>query len=247
MENLEQNLETYGLDSRESQIYVFLLKNKDIPVTLIQKETVLPRATIYKILDKLSHKGLVTSWTKNNVRHYSAESPHILEKTIENRRLALNEVMPELTRLFGINTKNPTSKLYIGKDGVKTAYEIILEKLKQHRKTRILVYTDGGLVEILPKFYTEWKKKRDQTGAFTELLTPAKLSIERGYQSDPFREVRYMQGDLPFKGSFNVVDSLVIFFSFKEENTYSVVIDSPVIAEMMTGIFKYFWNTLGNR
>ena len=244
MNNLEQNLEVFGLDRKEARIYVFLLEHKDVPVTHIQKETLIPRATIYAVLDSLKKKGFVSDWLKNGVRHYSAESPKQMQNLLEQKSNALEEVMPELSRLFSIDSKNPTVKLYTGVDGVKNVYEIILERLKQEKIPKIYVYTDGKLLQRLPRFFREWRKRRTKTKAFTELIAPYSLENDPDHRTDPFRETRVIKGEMPFVGAFNICGSLVAFFSLKEENTYSVVIDSPIIAEMMTGIFKYVWNGL---
>jgi len=244
MNDIEQNLELFGLEKKEARIYLFLLKNKDTPVTAIQKETLIPRATIYKVLDVLKKKGFVSDWLKNGVRYYSPENPKQMKKVLENKNSALDEIMPEMLRLFNIDTKNPNVRLYTGEDGIKTVYEILLEKLKGKKNSRIYVYTDGDLVRILPRYFREWKKRRDQTKAFTELIAPESLENDPSHKSGPFRETRVFRGQLPFVGSFNICDSLTILFSFKKENTYSVVIDSPIIAEMMTGIFKYMWDGL---
>ncbi len=244
MDKIEQSLIKYGLSQRETRVYLFLLKNKDIDVTTIGKSLSYPRATVYKTLDDLKTKNLVSSWVKNGIRHYYAENPKTIEKDAQEKMEMIKEIIPDLSLFFGTVTKNPKIFLYEGTNGIKNAYDMLLEKISTKKNLRMYVYTDGELIPKLPRFFKEWRKKRLVAPATSQIIIPESFLSSSDYKSDAHRETRVIKGESPMVGTFNICDSLVLFFSYKEGNMYSIVIDSPVIAEMMTGIFKYVWNSL---
>jgi len=241
---MEQNLISYGLSPRETKIYLFLLQNKDVSITYIGKALSYPRATIYKTLDELKRKNLVSSWTKNGIRHYIAENPKTLEKTATEKMEKIKEILPDLSKLFGSNIKNPKVLLYEGETGIKNAYEILLNKLEGNKNGRIYIYSDGELIPQFPRFFKEWRKRRLKINATSQIIVPKSFLNSPDYSNDGFRETRAIEGESPIEGTFNICDSLVIFFSYQDSNMYSVIIDSPIIAKMMLGIFKYVWNGL---
>ena len=74
--SLIKKLEKYGLNEREAKVLVSLYSNRDATSFKISKETGIPKTTVYDILDSLLNKKLVSSWKKNNVTYYFAESPN---------------------------------------------------------------------------------------------------------------------------------------------------------------------------
>ncbi len=244
MKELRNNLEVFGLDPREIKLYTFMLSHKDLPAYKISEETSIPRTTVYKTLESLEKQGFVSKWTKNGVKHFSAESPERLNSLLKRKQEALNEVLPELLSMFQTQSIYPSAKLYLGKEGAKYAFEMILEKIKMEKIRELYVYSDNLLTEQLPQFFKNWRARKNKLGTFTYLIVPHGTELNENYRSDQFRETRIMSKDFPFNGSVDVCGSLVVFYSFYENDVYSIVIDSPIVAHMLTNFIKYIWSTL---
>jgi sugar-specific transcriptional regulator TrmB len=245
MTNLAKNLELFGFDSREIKIYIFLLSNKDLPVYKIATEIGLPRTTVYKILESLRKQGFVSSWIKNGVKYFSAESPERLNDLIQKKQEALKEAMPEMLSMFDSKSIYPKAKLYFGKEGVKHAFEMLLDNLKTNKTPIIYAYTDNMLTKQFPVFFKEWRERKNKaTNAFTQLIVPFGTSMDKDYLTDQHRETRVMPKDFSFTGAVDICDGLVLFFSFHEKEVYSIVIESPIVSDMLTKLFKYIWKTL---
>lgn len=247
MNDLNKNLEILGLETREIKVYTFLLSNKDVPAYAIASGTQIPRSTVYKILDSLQSQGLVSKWTKNSVKHFSAENPNKLQNIIAMKKEAVDNAMPLLTSLFTKDSIYPSTKLYIGKDGVKHVFEMLLTKIKDEKIKRIYVYSDYLLTERFPKYFDDWRQRKNKTGSYTQLIVPFGTPMTDDYSSNEFRETRVMPEKFSFLGSLDICGSLCSFFSFKDKEVYSIVIDSPIVAEMLTKIFQYMWETLDKK
>lgn len=244
MKELRRNLEIFGLDSREIKIYTFMLSHKDLPAYKIASETSIPRTTVYKTLESLEKQGFVSKWIKNGVKHFSAESPNRLNALIKRKQEALNEIMPDLMSMFTTQSIYPSAKLYLGKEGAKYSFELILDKIKTERLREIYVYSDSLLTKQLPQYFKKWRERKNKTEAFTYLIVPYGTELNEDYRSDKLRETRIMPKDFIFNGSVDVCGSLVVFYSFYEGDVYSIVIDSPIVAHMLGKFIKYIWETL---
>jgi sugar-specific transcriptional regulator TrmB len=247
MRKIINNLDIFGLDQKSSKVYLFLLENKDLPAYKISKETNIPRTTVYKILDNLEKQNIVSSWNKNNVKHYSAENPERLKEIINNRTKALEEIFGDLKDLYKNDKNYPKTKVLTGKDGIKTAFNHIYETMVDQKIKRVYVFSEPQLTEALPKFFVKWREKKNKkTNAFTQMIVPSGVSKMKNYQSDNYRETREMPSSFPFDGSIDIIGDNIYFFSFKEKEVYSIIIESSIVAKFYTDMFKYIWSTLEN-
>ncbi|MBP6974391.1 MAG: hypothetical protein KBB54_00425 [Candidatus Pacebacteria bacterium] len=247
MHNLKEPLSRYGLDKNEIEIYLFLLKNKDVPAYFISKGTSIPRTTVYKILEGLEKKALVSAWLKNGTKHFSAENPNTILRDLKQKETEITSILPDLSNLFSLSSIHPSTKLYLGKEGCQQAFETILDIVKSQKIKCIYAYSDSEVTSLFPKFYKEWRLRKNKTDAFTQLIVPAGTpTTSEEYRSDSFRETRILPNKYSFSGSINICGTYTIFFSFNEKEPYAVVVDSKIITDMLTQFFVYTWDSLEN-
>lgn len=244
MKTIIESLNNYGFSQNEALLYSHLLENQDTPAYAVSQKTGIPRTTVYKTLESLSKQGFVSSWIKNGVRHFSAENPETLHRLLKSKEHSIEQALPEMMDLFNLRTTHPSSKLYEGKEGVKQVFEQLLETINHRKIKQIYVFSDNNITEQIPKYYKEWRERKNKTGTFTYLIVPNGTPMTDDYKSYETRETRIMPESFPFEGGVNIVGSFVAFFSFKNNQLYAVTIDSPIITEMMTKFFMYIWQTL---
>ncbi len=241
---MKESLIELGFDHKQASVYMFLLQNRDCPAYKISKETAIPRTTIYKILEELKKKGVVSSWIKNGVKHFSAETPEIIKRSLKRKEEVIEKILPDMLSIFKSDSAYPSAKLYEGKEGVKQVFENILDIVKRKKLKRLYVFSDYHLTEQFPKYFKDWRLRKNKTQAFTYLIVPHGAPVNEDYTSNEFRETRVMNKDFPIDGSVDICGSHVAFFSFKDKEIYSITIDSAIIAEMLTKFFLYMWGTL---
>lgn len=241
---MKESLLAYGFDQKQAAAYLFLLQHRDCPVYQISKETAIPRTTVYKVLEQLRKQGFVSSWIKNGVKHYSAESPEILRRFLKTKEDMINQALPEMLSMFKSDTLHPSAKLYEGKEGVKQVFENILDIIDRKKLDRLYVFSDYHLTQQFPQYFKDWRKRKNKTGAYTHLIVPYGTPNNEDYSSNPHRETRVMDKSFPISGSVDICGSHVAFFSFKENQLYAITIDSPIISEMLKKFFVYIWGTL---
>jgi sugar-specific transcriptional regulator TrmB len=244
MKNIIESLNEYGFSRNESLLYSHLLSNQDTPAYAVAQKTGIPRTTVYKTLESLKKQGFVSSWIKNGVKHFSAENPEILQRQLKNKEQSISQALPTMLDLFNLRVSDPSSKLYEGKDGVERVFDQILEIAKARKIKRIYAFSDRSITDQIPKYYRQWKERKNKMGLSSQLIVPYDTPMTEDYKNYELRETRKMPSSFPFAGGVDIVGSFVAFFSFKNDQIYAVTIDSPIIAEMMTKFFMYIWETL---
>jgi len=247
MKNIIESLNEYGFSQNEAQLYSHLLENQDTPAYDISQKTGIPRTTVYKTLESMKKQGFVSSWIKNGVKHFSVENPEILRRQLKTKEQHIEGVFPEMMNLFNLRLTHPSAKLYEGKAGVKQVFEQMFEIIKQQRLKRIYVFSDDNIIKQIPDYYRQWRDRKDKLGTFTQLIVPNGTPITNDFKSYETRETRILPESFPFEGGIDIIGSLVVFISFKNNQIYAVTIDSIIISEMMVKLFTYIWQTLEKR
>ena len=87
--------------------------------------------------------------------------------------------------------------------------------------------------------------RKKKYNIFTKVIVPDYLAhdMPKEYMSDSHRETRFLT-PLAFEGTLIVYGKKTALFSHRDNEVYSIIVDSPAITEMFDGIFMCLWNLL---
>jgi sugar-specific transcriptional regulator TrmB len=98
-------LEKIGLTQGESKVYLALLRLGSTKTGPLAKESGVSSSKVYKILDRLTTKGLAGYVVKGKVKYFTPMEPGTIiryleeeERKIAERKSYLKSVLPELER-----------------------------------------------------------------------------------------------------------------------------------------------------
>jgi HTH-type transcriptional regulator, sugar sensing transcriptional regulator len=156
-------LKEAGLTEGEIKVYLALLETGSSTIGPILEQSGITKSIIYRILDKLIKKGLVSYIIKEKTKNFQAAQPNKLLEYIDSRekQLQLNknkiqEMIPQLLLKQQL-TKKSEANIYEGFKGLMTAYENRYQKLKKGEE--VVLY---GLPPEQPGFHHAYWKKNHQ-------------------------------------------------------------------------------------
>ncbi|MDB5259693.1 MAG: transcriptional regulator [Candidatus Taylorbacteria bacterium] len=244
--NTQKILKECGFSENEATLYTALLKYAEATAFSLAKETGIARTTAYHTLDSLMHQKYVSSWKKNNVVYYSAESPNRLVKMQQEKEAKMRSIVPELMDIRGHGMLVPAAKLYTGIDGVKFVWEDILETLEQENNRELHAFSNLDMMKVLPKYFPNWLKRREKLKIYSYLITASSSGPkDPGLVTNAYRETRMLPSHSPINGTLDIYGKKTAFFSFKENEIYAIIIESPAIATMLRNLFISTWELLG--
>lgn len=252
--NIYQVLSNLGLQDKEPDIYLTLIKMKGAqPASLIATRANLNRSTVYKGLLKLTKKGLITKTQKHGVTYFFAEDPEGQLKSIVDEKQKqydlMNQVILESIPLFISNDTQgnlPKIRYYEGIEGIKQIYEIVL-------KTGADVYRYGDITKIyntLGVYTDEFIKKRGSAKITTHAIMPLKDEEEKNLEKHTRenRKTLFIKHEyFPIDGEIRIFGNKVAIMSLKEESLIGVVIESETIAKMFLSVFMLTWKNYSNQ
>jgi hypothetical protein len=192
----------------------------------------------------MRRQGLVTQFRKNKVLHYSPTSPNILRTILTEKEKILQEILPSLHELSSQVIVKPKVELYTGKEGIKILLEDILYTCKKNAVHEIYAAAHPELLDAVPVFFQEWVKRRAENKIFVHLIIPSSMKHRTEYYSGHLRETRFLPANFPFQCTMDIYGNKLGFFSLKDGEIYTVIIESPTISDLFKQFFLFTWNTL---
>lgn len=247
--NIPQSLVSLGLEKRQAELYTYLLKqppNAELTVFSIAKNIDIPRSTVYLTLQELETKRLVSSYKKNNVLHYLTADPSRLTKDLEEKKDLLDSLLPILKTLSIDTTHSPSVQTYTGAKGVRIVFDDIFNNPIKKGVQEFHTISHPKLVQYMPTKIGAYMEEKKKYNLFTKMLIPMKAAATapKEYRSDSHREVRLLPESFVFEGSFIIYGKKTALFSHRDNEVYSMIIDSPAITEMLDGIFMCLWSLI---
>ncbi|MBI4250691.1 hypothetical protein HY622_03825 [Candidatus Uhrbacteria bacterium] len=154
----DEFLRNAGLSENEAAVYVSSLRLGNALVKDIAKLARLNRTTAYNILLQLRKMGLVSSYQKNNIIHFSAAEPQritdLLNKRIQKQnelKGLLNNLLPEIKILYRERASGASIKIFEGIDSMPDIYRTVYHNMRPG--TEGLEFTNwGGKYDLFPEY-----------------------------------------------------------------------------------------------
>jgi len=240
-------LESIGLTRSEIKVYLALLDIGASSTGPLVTHSRTADSKIYEVLEKLSHKGLASSFLKGGVKHYKAASPsmimeylHEKKKRVEEEEASVSKLLPSLLMMENQRAEAKEASIFAGPRGVKTAFADIVNALSIGEEVHIMgIYKFGApFLRAVQNFH----KSRAAKGIKAKILfnRSAKETAKTLRQYRPI-EARFMPNDMFTPAIFLVYRDKVII-SLGDEFTM-FMIKSASAAKAFDAYFDSMWNS----
>ncbi len=156
-------LEKAGLNKSETRIYLKLLAIGSCKAGKLAKETKYNRTTIYKALETLIRKGLVSYILKENRKYFESNDPKNIievlekkEKEIRDQKKEIESIIPNLARIYESQKEELETKIFKGIKGLKVVFNDIIKDLT--KGDEYLAFGIPKHAEIFWGFFEEFNK-----------------------------------------------------------------------------------------
>jgi sugar-specific transcriptional regulator TrmB len=240
---LEKELQNAGLSERESRVYLTCLEMGEASVAKLAKKTQIKRTTVYLLIESLQEKGLIGLIKKGNKTLYVSEDPRKIAEKMEQKKSAIEKILPELLALTNFTNTKPRIKYFEEKRAVE---EIYLDTLF-YPDQEILSWFPATLVQENKDFFNDYYiKKRLEKKIWVRAIAPKTADMQEYFQKD-IQELR--QTRLISQNIFNIEVGIILYGKSKlgivsyDENM-GLIIESPKIYRSLKNIFELAWNSL---
>jgi sugar-specific transcriptional regulator TrmB len=260
-EKLTDRLKQAGLSDKEALIYNTLIEIGGAFPSKIAEITRLNRTTVYKILEVMSIKGLVSEVEKKKKFFYQAESPKNLERYVSSKMTTakrelehLQTILPQLDGLFANTPNKPIVRFYEGEEGVLAVYK---DHINVGEKYEMLAFSNtADLMQFLSEdFRNSYIRRKAQLGITTRAILPdTEVDMkynETFYANFPkavWPKLRHVPRKMfPFKSDLTIYGkNKVSIINFNAPQFAATIIEDQIIHDLMVMIFELSWKGTGN-
>lgn len=241
---LENDLLKFGLDQKESQIYLALLELGEAGVLHIAQKSNVKRTSVYHIMENLRKRGLVGTTTVKKKKLYFAQSPKKLAHELDEKKSALEKMMPELLSLSNLIEKKPKIQYFDGIGGIKT----ILEDELSTSNTKMMGWCTENYLNTIGEEYFEtyFTPKRIKQKIFFHMITEKSAHYKKLQEKSTnlFWIIKMMYDENISLNTDIIVygRSKTSIISYNEE--IGLIIDSQGIHDTLKTIFKSQWQLM---
>ena len=234
---MQEELKEFGLTAKEVEVYLACLKLGTALVQNIAKKAGTYRTYTYEILKSLKEKGLVGYVIKNGKQYFEVAEPEKLLNILKEKETKINNILPNLKKIYKSSIEKPKVELYEGKEGLKTILDNIIKTKKE-----ILVYgSTEKQIQILEFYFPNYIQRRIKAKIPTRVITEKSIeTIEMlKTQKKEIRESKFISG-LGFPTVTYIYGDKVAILSL-EKDIIGLIIENKDIANTQKQIFELLW------
>ena len=241
-------LEQIGLSKNEIKVYFALLELDQSSATPIVKKSGIPNSKVYPIIEKLIKKGLVSYVIKNNVKYFQAADPKnlidllsIKEKQITQQKQEIEKLIPQIELKRKLAKERQEATVYEGLDGVKVAFNNILNTLKSGEEYLVFMLGESLKEKTVIRFFQRYHRERIKKRIKVRLLSNiAFKNIVNRWHDYKNMKIRYTNQKLPV-GTF-IFQDYVMTVVWGERPT-AFIIKSKKNYQFYKIFFEDIWKT----
>lgn len=241
-------LQQLGLSKSQVKVYFTLLEIGSSTTGPILHKAGVSSSKVYGILARLIENGLVSIVKKGKTKYYQATSPtalrgYILEKEsqLKVQKQKLENLLPQILARQHVFKNKPEAQLFLGWKGIMTAFEYVLEKLKEGDDYIGFAQTEPEEASReVKKFFTQYHRKREGRRLRVKLIAGEKsmnVFLKKPYRSFKNFQVRFLNHSPPGI----VVFKDHILMTTLEQEPIAVIISSPQMAHAYKSYFEELW------
>jgi len=239
---LHSTLQKIGLSEKQAKIYIACLELGETSIKEIALKSDIKRTTIYDVIDEMVNSGFLKTTKKGKKIRYIAAEPDELKILIRQRESLLKEILPELNAISNVGEAKPKIWFYSGIEGVKKAYEDLLN----YKDMTVYGWSSEDLVVLLgDEWIGSYIKRRLSRNIKEQLIYPSG-QVANKYQSQDKKHERKSKIVDPKKYLFNIeiniYDNRVAMLSAKDK--IGIIIESEPIVQTLKMIFKMCWDNI---
>ncbi len=260
--NLKRIFKKFGLDEKETSIYLEALKHEELTPFALAKITGIPRTTVYDAIMSLSLKGLVeleeSDGFQKQQTKIKAKNPSELRTILQKKREDLAHlewdilnIMPFLKKDFHQDKSNSDFRFFPGIEGAKHVYQLSLAN-----DLDLPVYSFDYLFESdifgsleMDKIVDKSLDKRPRKNKEKRIIpltdwSKNVLSYQIGRNKDYLmtKDIRYVEDKVfIINQRIEISGSWVRIISVKEKEIWGLIINSKLLAQTLESIFNLVW------
>lgn len=250
---IENFLRNLGLSENEIRVYLYLLSHGESIASIVAKRLEMKRTAVYTILESLEQKGMLTSFIKNDVKHFDAVEPEDIVELCEQKMNEMSRLAKKAESLrnefqkIRSKGKMPTMEIR-GKikyyQGLEAVTDLIDETLNEPEKEQLCFGLNTYHSEMAGDDWGSYTRKRVEQGMHVRSIQPkTEAAIEyKARDKNELRDTRIVPyNKFPDGCEVNIIGDMVAMFTTKGTEPVGMKMYNKYMAQALRSLFNLAW------
>jgi HTH-type transcriptional regulator, sugar sensing transcriptional regulator len=239
--DIEKALNELGIDGTRAHFYLAALELGNAPITVVAVKAGIGRSNAYEVLNRLTSMGLVSQVEQAGKVHVIAEDPTALLRRLEQQRLMVSAMLPDLQSIHNRSRTKPRIRFFPGEEGIRTVLWDTLNcragPLRGILSMQELLETPGR------RIIEQYLEARVRNGLHLRVVRSHTRDTEAIWPTSKkeLRQLRYAPAGVQLAMTSYIYDDTVSFISSKQE-LYGIVIQSQEFHALQETLFESLWS-----
>jgi HTH-type transcriptional regulator, sugar sensing transcriptional regulator len=238
--DIEKALNELGIDGSRANFYLAALELGDAPVTAIAAKAGIGRSNAYEVLSRLAAMGLVSQVEQEGKVHVIAEDPSVLLRRLEQQRMMISAVLPDLHSIHNRSRSKPRIRFFPGEEGIRT---VLWDTLNCSVGPLRGILSMQELLEMPGRpIMEQYLQERVKAGLHFRVIRSHTRDTEAIWPTSKkeLRHLRYAPANVALAMTSYIYDDTVSFISSKRE-LYGILIQSHEFYALQETLFESLW------
>lgn len=253
---INEALVQFGLDDKEREVYLLLLRQSWITALRLSRLTAISRPTLYRVIERLIKKGLVEIQVGDKTTFYNATDPQRLEILVHEQeqkavsmRSAFAGLQEQIGHLSQLKNKETRVNFFHGKRGLQN----MGWKLCSVKKTEVLIFGSSQWYGVLSEEYAEkWREEivfnqvkiweLENPENFEIIIPNKETTWTKNIQYlNNYRHRQIPKEKLTISQDIYIHQDSIFFEGYSENELVGITIENKYFSRMMRQVFEHYW------
>lgn len=250
----EENLMSIGFTKNQAKTYLALLELGEAKTGKLCSKLGIASSHIYRILDSLIKKGVVSVKILNNAKVFLPNDPHTLndlykqkQQELEAQKESIGRTIEELSRIPKDNETFSDYKYFEGVSGIRAMWLEIDELLEEDSEACIYISTAESW-EQFNAFYLDHHRTRVKKNVKLKMIIPKGLTekykeFAKQRKDIGLIEIRFVEGEN--QSEFGIYGDLLMLqdTSKATKNPRGFLINDAIFSNTFKDVFQKLWES----
>lgn len=244
---MNELLREIGLTDSEIKVYLTLLELGDSTKGPITNSSQITGSKTYEILERLKHKGLISEYIKDKIKHYKASNPNQILRYLEEKQEKITDVeekikniLPTLLLKFQSSKKDQEVELFTGLKGLQAIFYEQIEIMNSGETNYVIGGTKGIDEEAVIAFFQKIHQLRAKKKIKTKMLynKRQKTNTDELFNTYAYTTTKYIDHTSPV--AINIYNDRTVIIIFGKQIS-AIHIKSEEVANSFLEYFHMLW------
>lgn len=244
MNEILKALTNAGLNQKEAEIYLILLKLKTATAYKIAKDSSIKKPTVYVILETLRQKGFILKTPSKRGTVYTAKSPDEFINIIEQKFTSVLNTLPLLKSIFKESSNNINVFYFEGMKGLEDLCYYRFDEINDTEMVGFFAKPSTNFKEY-EALFTKWSKDLLKRKVKISGITPDHQYMKGQVENnrDAYRNLKLVDPE-KYSSTVSIDVSLNFVRIMDLKNLNGVIIENTDLANAIHQVFDMVWEGL---